>query len=583
MELASRMAPVDEGKLRDALRQAVAGSLPPEEQAKSAADPKHEIADYSGTSSGLAREFENERRAVERVKTQDASGYWANTYVPGDPVVRWLQARLQERNVSALTAFASGPLQLDAAARAPLQPFDAPTNSALDVFLSSDRSAIDGVGRMILQVGLQATERRGGSRPAMNIGLVLNLHGTLPAATDKGMRAVVTAFSKVRDDGDRFSLSAAGRPGGIRVAGDDFRHGPLSIALKNLLDDETAPARQTSVFDAVKQAAAEIAGSDGPQLLGASAVVLVTDRSFGHETEALASLAHQLAVSGIFVSVIGVGNDARPDEIERIVLAGQGSRRLLEQPADADEIVRAEITSLSRVVARAVRLRIRLAAGVELVGVLGSRRLDAVHADRVREAERSIDVRVSRELGIAADRGEDEDGIQIVIPAFYSGDSHVILLDVIAKNPGPLADVRVRYKDLTSLRNNTARASLAIPRGPDSVGPLQRNVLGNLLAHKLSEELKAVGRLLNAGNHEAATGRLADFRELLIALQNSELGYGQNPDLARDIAMLSEFVSLMRAGALDLSGPREHLAESLRLSGYLKTRARPPRSSTTIK
>ena len=134
----------------------------------------------------------------------------------------------------------------------------------------------------------------------------------------------------------------------------------------------------------------------------------------------------------------------------------------------------------------------------------------------------------------------------------------------------------MRYKDLTTLGNATARASLAIRRGPDSVGPLQRNVLGNLLAFRLSEELESAGQLLRAGDLVAATERLADFRELLIALQGSELGLGQNPDLVRDIAMLGEYVSLMRAGALEHPEPREHLALALQLSGYLKTRERPP-------
>jgi hypothetical protein len=68
------------------------------------------------------------------------------------------------------------------------------------------------------------------------------------------------------------------------------------------------------------------------------------------------------------------------------------------------------------VVARAVRLRIRLAPGVQLVSVLGARRLDELHAEQVRTAEQRIDQRVSRALGIAADRGEDEEG-------FYGGGS----------------------------------------------------------------------------------------------------------------------------------------------------------------
>ena len=107
-----------------------------------------------------------------------------------------------------------------------------------------------------------------------------------------------------------------------------------------------------------------------------------------------------------------------------------------------------------------LRLRIRLAPGVQLVDVLGSARLDDIRAERVREAEVAIDRRLARNLGIAADRGEDEEGIQIVIPNFYAGDDHVILLDLVAEGPGPLAEVTLRYKDVINQQNAVARASL---------------------------------------------------------------------------------------------------------------------------
>src|SRR6185369_2748520 len=114
-----------------------------------------------------------------------------------------------------------------------------------------------------------------------------------------------------------------------------------------------------------------------------------------------------------------------------------------------------------------------LAAGVRLVGIVGSRRLDEAQAQRVREAERSVDLRLSRNLGIESDRGEDEDGIQVVVPVFRAGDAHVILLDVVAPGPGAVADVSVRYKDLVFLRNGVARASLTLPAGAPAAGPLE--------------------------------------------------------------------------------------------------------------
>src|SRR6185437_14784178 len=113
------------------------------------------------------------------------------------------------------------------------------------------------------------------------------------------------------------------------------------------------------------------------------------------------------AVAGIPVSVVAVGAGAPLPELDRLALAGQGSRRALAARADAPRLVDEELSADSNVVARAVRLRIRLAAGVRLVGIVGSRRLDEAQAQRVREAERSIDLRLSRNLGIESDRGDD--------------------------------------------------------------------------------------------------------------------------------------------------------------------------------
>ena len=68
---------------------------------------------------------------------------------------------------------------------------------------------------MILQVGLQATPRFSGRRPAMNVGVVLDLrHGFAPEVEAQA-RALLVALLHARDLGDRFSLIIAGEPGGL--------------------------------------------------------------------------------------------------------------------------------------------------------------------------------------------------------------------------------------------------------------------------------------------------------------------------------------------------------------------------------
>lgn len=542
-----------------------------------------------------AREFLSELDRVDGLTFQEASGYWANTYVPGDPLLRLLDARLARRDRSAFATVASSPMALHDASRQAVQPFDPPQDSALGVFLDADRAALDGEGRMLVQVGLEATPRRGGRRGAMNLALVLDLRRPVDGENAVALRALLFAFSAARDVGDRFHLVVAGRGGGLVIGPDDFRHGPLAVALEQMLGaqvfDGNVPASQPSDLDRLTSAKASagpivdldtameraidvVTAADDPAApLGSSAVVVVTAQPLDGTVAHLERLAHVSAVAGVPVSVVGVGEGVERAQLDRVALAGQGTRRLLTRPADAGALAESELTAASRAVARAVRLRIRLAPGVRLVDVLGSRRLDATAADRVREAERSIDRRVARNLGIAADRGEDEEGLQIVIPTFYAGDSHVVLLDVVASGPGPVADVTARFKDLVFLRNGVVRAQLSVERGESARGPLQINVLENLLALRLYGSLEKSGLALAGGDAETASDELVATRDLLAGLALEVRGLGRDDGLRRDLAMLDEYLTLIDTG-LDAEGCI-HLAESLRLAGRLKVLPRP--------
>ena len=531
-----------------------------------------------------AQRFEQQRLSLEDLRYLPTSGTWRNTYVPGDPVMRWLESRLETRDRSTLEAFATRPLLLDSAARQVPQPFDAPGTAALSVFVQADRRGLEGENRMLVQVGLKGAERHGGLRPAMQVAIVLDLRTDPGSANAAAMRALVQGFLAAKDLGDRFSLIVAGAPGGELVAADAFRHGPLSVALERLLEPtRTATTREPvlQLEEALRTTSAKLQGGGDPSApLGSSMILLVTPQPLGPLTDGLSQAAHASAVSGVPLSVVGVGEAVELAEIERIALAGQGNLRLLASAPEAELVVHSELSALSRVIARALRLRIRLAPGVKLVEIVGSELLDTNAAQQVRLAERSIDRRLARNLGIEADRGEDDEGIQIVMPAFYSGDTHAVLLDVVAPGPGPIADVSVRYKDLVYLRNGVARANLHLGRSSDPPGPLEQNVVKNLLAVRLAETLKDAGRSLLAGADAEAVASVRDFQALLAELRDEVPGFQNDADLAGDADMLGEYLAVLDTGALAHAEPRQHLADSLQLSGYFKTI---PRSASALR
>lgn len=516
-------------------------------------------------------QFLAEREKLTGLQFKNPTGYWSNTYIPGDPVVRKLEMGLKGFNRSVLKERLTSDLGLEQNVQPTNQPFDSPTDAALAVYLHADKPAIEKTSRLMLQVGIQGTERRSGNRPAMNVGLVLDLNGELPVSLASRFRTLVDAFREVKDVGDHFSLTVSGKPGGLMVPQENFAHGHLTLALNSLFATASAAGQSLNLAQAMQTSLEHVRANDDPNApLGTSVVILVTARSLGSMTPELEKISHESAVSGVPVSVIGVGESVVQEELERIVLAGQGNRRVFATGDNAKNLVERELFAVSRIVARAVRLRIRLHPGVKLVDILGSKNLDQDLANQVRQAEASIDQRIAKNLGIEADRGEDEEGIQIIIPSFYAGDSHVILLDVVAPGPGPVADVTVRYKDLVYLRNGVARANLSLERRTSSLGPLEHNVLKNVLAFHLSDSLKQAGRLLSIGERSEALQMVLAEQTLLRGFQQKVPGFLRDLELTHDLSLLGDYLALLGSDMAIQPAQQIFLANSLAYAGYAK-------------
>lgn len=522
----------------------------------------------------LARALLDQRQATTGVATHPTSGLWANTYVPGDPVLRLLHGRLAKHRLE--LGDASAQLgALDASVQPYRQAFDPPKTAALGLSVRADRRVADGPTRTFLQVGLQGTPRRSGRRPAMNIAVVLDLHGAENAAAKAGIPALLSALREAKQTGDRFSLVVAGVPGAVMLTPDQFRHGPLTVAVNKLFggagveSSGRAPGPVLTLDQALARATREVASRDdsaGP--LGTSLVLLLTGSTVSRPT-LLKSLrtAHESAVNGIAMSVVGVGHDIDEAQLTMLATAGQGNRRLLVQTGDAANVIAAELAAAASVVARAVRVRVKLAPGVKLVGVVGSHRLDAEAARRVREAERSIDRRIERARGIVADREDDQDGVNIIIPSFLAGDSHVILLDVIAPGPGPLADVTVRYKDLVFLQNGVARGSLNLTRGKSGANSHEPGVFKNYVAHIISRDLRKAGNLLSQGASAEALTVLDELEALLRGLSGEVPFLRADAEFARDGELVGGYLRLLEGAG---SAPRGYVSDSLQYAGWRK-------------
>ncbi|MEM7226434.1 MAG: hypothetical protein AAF495_25905 [Pseudomonadota bacterium] len=525
------------------------------------AEPK---GSYAGPS--LADDFLERNRDVDGLSFQEPVGYWANSYIPGDPVMRLLEARLAAWDRGAL----GQELGLEQDIAPIVQPFDGPQEAAMALYLTSDAAAIEGPTRLRLQVGLKGAERQGGHRPDMNIGLVIDQRELLDLESATRVRALIDALQRARQPGDRFSLTVAGPGGGLLVRPEDFRHGPLSVALERMLSGDVAG--EALALPVAMELAAEslLAGDDPNGVLGSSLLLLVTGSDLAGDIETIETMTHRNAVGGLATSVVSLAARDDLSHVDRLVAAGQGHRRVLDTAQAAEGLVDRELHAASRAVARALRLRIRLAPGVKLIDVIGTERLGEPQAERVREAEQAIDQRLARTLGIDADRGEDEAGIQIVIPNFFAGDSHVILLDLLADRPGPIADVTLRYKDVVNLANGITQASLSLGEGARAPGHLELNVTKNLAAHAFAEQARSAGRALAVGDVPQAIQRLTALRDLLRGLREAVPAWRSDPELAADETLLNDYLALLASPIAGDAAQRRNLADSLQVAAFRK-------------
>ena len=475
-------------------------------------------------------------------------GWWENTYVPGDSEIRMLQARVA----------AAGGTYLSLAERAaPTVPaVAAPTERAIAVGVHADRAAIEGPTRVRVEVALRGIQQAAGRRGALRIALVVDTEHPLSTEAQARVRSLVSSLARSASGRDRVMLIGAGQHGGTLVPLGAMRAGAMEVALRHLFaggDRNTSP---TSLANAVDTAVQGVMSDDGAGLV----LLATTDGAHGFAVE---ESLRRGALAGVVTSAIGLSANAAPSNLDGIALAGQGRRSLVLSDADATRVIRAELTATARLVARALRLRVRLAPGVELVEVIGSHPLDTEESRQTRATETAIDQQLSRRLGIASDRDDDQDGIRILLPSFHAGDSHTVVLDLLVTRPGPIVDVDVQFKDLVRLGNGNVSAALSLPSGTASRGVREQRVVASYIAQRVALALRAAGSSASNGDWSAASSRIEEARTLIQAARAEIPSLASSPSLQADETLLTQTLT-----ALGGNLPPTNVADSLRYASH---------------
>ncbi len=460
--------------------------------------------------------------------------YFENTYLGGSAAHEHTRRRMAE-------TFGQQPFS---ELYLPQQAFDPPGGAGLALSATLDRRHLDKPGRVFLQIGLQGSKRYGWRRPPLDLVLVIDQ----PAAnTRANLRKAVLALASKLGPQDRLGvlLVAPGRPVSLAEVG-DARARRLSMERSIAKIPRPAAASPADLRAAMLEAGDMLRSAAGEEarVPGTQTVVLLSRGQDAQRVEHARQAAHRLTVQGAVTSVI---------ELEGrgvwwpVANAGHGNdhRATTETIAQA---VEAELDSLSRVIARLLRINVRLANHVEGVRVIGSRVLGQREVKQVKAREEATDHNLSKTLGVEADRGEDDDGIQTVIPYFYGGDSHVILVELWVDKPGAVAEISLKYKDMVELGNATARTSVHLGARPRPLTRAHELVRKNLLDFDRAALLERAAVEIENNRYPGALARLREAEaeapraeraayQALIQLTNQRRG---SADLSAAIRMASK-------------------------------------------
>ncbi len=499
----------------------------------------------------------------------DRNGTFESSYRPGAG-----ERERVEKLIASGVLVDGRKLELGAFTGSYRQNFKVPARTALALSCGLDHfRVLDSGGEVFLQVGIAASRREMSRRPPLNMALVIDRSGSMAEGDkmDSARRAALRFVADLRADDvvvviaydDRIEMAGPGETGQSKES--------LRRFIRSL-----SPRGATDIHGALDRAYREIGRLARPGLI--NTVLLMSDGlpTAGNTSAAdIVELAGTSADHGISTTTVGVGLDYNDALMMGVARRGQGHYHFVKDASSIEPIFIEEFESLNRVVARALRLRIELADGVVLRRVLGSKELSADETARGRAEERGIDRRLYEELGIQTDRERvEEKGVKMMIPYFFSGDSHVVLLQLWVP-PGTgrrrIATATLKYKDMLFSKNGMDEREAVIEYAgtrDELVASISRPVKKNLLGFRAGEALLAAAELVQSGRTRSAA-RIVDEQARFFAEAGRAWGDGQ---LTRDAELLGRYreviLSLEDISTAGRESLRAYLSKTMSHSGY---------------
>ncbi|WP_437586516.1 vWA domain-containing protein [Sorangium sp. So ce1000] len=494
----------------------------------------------------------------------DPNGRFATTYRPGGGHLAAFEAALARGVVPAAERELVGDVGARYAPEVPLDP-----GKALGLRTDLERAALGpGGGAFHLRLALRSAAAAAPARPHLSVHLVLDTSGSMAGAPIDGARRAAQALVDRLAPADDFSLTTFSSDAEVVI--EDGPVGPRRDAIRRAIDG-LREGGGTNIGAGLSLGYAQASRPGIPD----DAVRVVLLLSDGRATsglthgERLARLALDAFQRGIQTSALGLGDDFDGQLMSSIASDGAGGYYYLRHPEQIAPALSTELDKRLDPVATAVEVRVRLKAGVGLLRVYGSRRLDDAEASRVRAQEIAADVAALSRDRIAADRHDDaEGGMRFFMPVFARDDRHALLIKLSA-GPGTgkraVATVELKYKDRLSRKNVIEEIPIEVryaDSDAESAASVDASMTRTLQGFAAGESLAEAAARVSRGDRDGAAALLSE-REGILREAATRLN---EPLFLEDAARLSRLRAHM--------GAENGLGDPLVLAMLLETAGR---------